>query len=102
MADLVLRVEELRKRFCDVEVLKGVSLTLSRGEVVALLGPSGSGTRKRSTGWSCRRRRCGSTDSRLIRRYRGGRCLWSRSKEDIDAEVEAVRAERRTRANVRL
>ena len=43
MADLVLRVDELRKRFGDVEVLKGVSLTLGRGEVVALLGPSGSG-----------------------------------------------------------
>src|SRR5213594_2318311 len=43
MPDLVLRVDELRKRFGDVEVLKGVSLTLERGEVVALLGPSGSG-----------------------------------------------------------
>src|ERR687883_2039216 len=43
MADLVLRVDDLRKRFGDVEVLKGVSLTLNKGEVVALLGPSGSG-----------------------------------------------------------
>src|ERR671937_820544 len=43
MPDLVLRVDDLRKRFGDVEVLKGVSLTLHRGEVVALLGPSGSG-----------------------------------------------------------
>jgi iron(III) transport system ATP-binding protein len=43
MPDPVLRVDDLRKRFGDVEVLKGVSLTLDRGEVVALLGPSGSG-----------------------------------------------------------
>jgi iron(III) transport system ATP-binding protein len=43
MPEPVLRVESLQKRFGDVEVLKGVSLTLNRGEVVALLGPSGSG-----------------------------------------------------------
>lgn len=33
----------LCKRFGDHEVLKGVSLTLGRGEVIALIGPSGSG-----------------------------------------------------------
>jgi iron(III) transport system ATP-binding protein len=38
-----LIVEALTKRFGSVEVLKGVSVELSRGEVIALLGPSGSG-----------------------------------------------------------
>lgn len=33
----------LHKRFRDNEVLKGVDLTLHRGEVVVLIGPSGSG-----------------------------------------------------------
>ncbi|ODU38973.1 MAG: polar amino acid ABC transporter ATP-binding protein [Comamonas sp. SCN 67-35] len=33
----------VRKRFGSNEVLRGVSLSVSRGEVVALIGPSGSG-----------------------------------------------------------
>jgi polar amino acid transport system ATP-binding protein len=33
----------VRKRFGDNEVLKGIDMTVGRGEVVSLLGPSGSG-----------------------------------------------------------
>ncbi|MCD6663706.1 MAG: amino acid ABC transporter ATP-binding protein [Comamonas sp.] len=33
----------VKKRFGDNEVLRGVSLSVARGEVVALIGPSGSG-----------------------------------------------------------
>ncbi len=39
----ILRVENIRKQFEGLEVLKGVSLTVNQGEVVAILGPSGSG-----------------------------------------------------------
>jgi iron(III) transport system ATP-binding protein len=38
-----LAVENLHLSYGDNPILKGVSLTLNRGEVVSLLGPSGSG-----------------------------------------------------------
>ncbi len=38
-----LTVDDLHLRYGDNLILKGVSLTLERGEVVSLLGPSGSG-----------------------------------------------------------
>jgi polar amino acid transport system ATP-binding protein len=41
--DPLLSVRNLRKRFGNLEVLKGVSLDLRAGEVVCLIGPSGSG-----------------------------------------------------------
>jgi polar amino acid transport system ATP-binding protein len=39
----MIRAEAIHKRFGVVEVLKGVSLTVGKGEVVAVIGPSGSG-----------------------------------------------------------
>jgi polar amino acid transport system ATP-binding protein len=39
----VLRIVNLKKRFGDLEVLRGVSLDVAQGEVVALIGASGSG-----------------------------------------------------------
>lgn len=36
-------VEELRKRYGDVQAVDGVSFSVDRGEVFALLGPNGSG-----------------------------------------------------------
>ncbi|HSH41229.1 MAG TPA: ATP-binding cassette domain-containing protein [Arenicellales bacterium] len=38
-----LIVENIHKRFGDLEVLKGVSLTAEKGEVVSMIGSSGSG-----------------------------------------------------------
>lgn len=43
MDDVVLRVEDLRKRFGSLEVLKGVSFEVKRGQTVVILGPSGTG-----------------------------------------------------------
>lgn len=38
-----IRAENIHKRFGSLEVLKGVSLTVNKGEVVVIMGPSGSG-----------------------------------------------------------
>ncbi len=39
----LLEVHNLHKTFGDLQVLKGVDLTIEKGEVIAILGPSGSG-----------------------------------------------------------
>ena len=39
----VVRIEGLRKSFGDNVVLRGIDLEVQRGEVVVILGPSGSG-----------------------------------------------------------
>ena len=38
-----VHVENLKKSFGKLEVLKDISIDISEGEVVVLLGPSGSG-----------------------------------------------------------
>ncbi|MBX5473512.1 MAG: amino acid ABC transporter ATP-binding protein [Thermoleophilia bacterium] len=43
MNDLVVHAVDVRKRFGKLEVLKGVSLDVRRGETVCIIGPSGSG-----------------------------------------------------------
>jgi polar amino acid transport system ATP-binding protein len=39
----MVSAEDVHKRFGRLEVLKGITLTVARGEVMCLLGPSGSG-----------------------------------------------------------
>ena len=43
MAEPILRLTCVHKRFGELEVLRGIDLELARGEVVCVLGPSGSG-----------------------------------------------------------
>ena len=39
----ILRVENIKKKFGKLEVLKGINMTVSKGEIIAIIGPSGSG-----------------------------------------------------------
>ena len=39
----MIKIENLHKSFNELEVLKGVDLEVKRGEVVAVIGPSGTG-----------------------------------------------------------
>lgn len=41
--EVLIRVENLEKSFGDHQVIKGISATISRGDVVAVIGPSGCG-----------------------------------------------------------
>lgn len=43
MSEFMVEAIEVRKRFGDLEVLRGVDLELRRGEVCCIIGPSGSG-----------------------------------------------------------
>jgi len=43
MAEAMIRLDGVCKRFGKLEVLKGVDIEIGRGEVVCVLGPSGSG-----------------------------------------------------------
>ena len=39
----MIKIENLTKKFGELEVLKGVSLTVNKGEVISIVGPSGAG-----------------------------------------------------------
>lgn len=41
--NVIIKIEGLRKRFGDNEVLKGITTSVKQGEVVAIIGPSGCG-----------------------------------------------------------
>jgi polar amino acid transport system ATP-binding protein len=43
MAESIVRAESVHKRFGRLEVLKGISMDVQKGQVFVLLGPSGSG-----------------------------------------------------------
>jgi ABC-2 type transport system ATP-binding protein len=43
MSNPVLRVENLTKRYGDVEAVRGISFEVNEGEVFGLLGPNGAG-----------------------------------------------------------
>ena len=39
----ILEIEHCRKQFDGVQVLSDISLTVNEGQVVSIIGPSGSG-----------------------------------------------------------
>lgn len=39
----MIEIKELRKKFGNLEVLKGVNLKIEKGEVISIIGPSGAG-----------------------------------------------------------
>ncbi len=39
----LLKIENLHKKFDDLHVLKGINMSVKKGEVVVIIGPSGSG-----------------------------------------------------------
>ena len=39
----MIEVRSIRKSFGSLEVLKGIDLDISKGEVVSIVGPSGAG-----------------------------------------------------------
>ncbi len=43
MTELMVKAEGVHKRFGRLEVLKGIDLSVDRGQVMCILGPSGSG-----------------------------------------------------------
>ena len=43
MTDEIIRTENLKKNFGKLEVLKGIDVSVMRGEVISIIGPSGGG-----------------------------------------------------------
>ena len=43
MSDIILQLENIKKSFGETDVLKGLNISISRGEFITLLGPSGCG-----------------------------------------------------------
>jgi len=43
MSEIILKVEDLRKRYGDNEAVKGISFEVKKGEIFGILGPNGAG-----------------------------------------------------------
>jgi polar amino acid transport system ATP-binding protein len=63
MAEAIVRIQNLKKYFGSLQVLKGVDLEVNKGEVVVILGPSGSG---KSTMLRCINRLEDPTDGHIF------------------------------------
>lgn len=63
MAETLLKIENLKKSFGKLEVLKDISTEIRRGEVVVMIGPSGGG---KSTFLRCMNLLDGPTEGRIF------------------------------------
>lgn len=43
MIKMILKIENLKKKYKDKEVLKGINFSVKKGEVISIIGPSGGG-----------------------------------------------------------
>jgi polar amino acid transport system ATP-binding protein len=92
MTETVLKAEGVHKSFGRLEVLKGISMEVNKGEVFCMLGPSGSG---KSTFLRCinhlEKINAGRiwVDGDLI----GYRQIGDKLREQRDSEIVACRAE---------
>ncbi|HSX00471.1 MAG TPA: ABC transporter ATP-binding protein [Patescibacteria group bacterium] len=43
MTDIILKVDKLRKKYGDRDVVKGISFEVKKGEIFGILGPNGAG-----------------------------------------------------------
>ena len=75
--ETVIKVEDLKKSFSKVEVLKGINIEIKKGEVVVVIGASGSG---KSTFLRCLNRLEEPTDGKI---YFGGQDITFK-KSDIN------------------
>ena len=39
----MIEIKDIHKRYNDLEVLKGISVSIDKGEVISIIGPSGTG-----------------------------------------------------------
>lgn len=77
----VLKAENIRKRFGDKEILKGISFELNKGDIKAIIGPSGGG---KSTLLHC---------LNFLTRYDAGR-IWLNGTEVNTADKRELHAYR--------
>lgn len=74
----VFEIKNARKSFGDLEVLKDISVSVEKGEVVAIIGPSGSG---KSTFLRC---------ATMLERLDGGSLIYSGKAVAEDKDGKAV------------
>ena len=79
----MLEINHLQKKFGTTEVLRDVSLSVSKGDVVAILGPSGSG---KTTLLRC---------VNFLERADAGELLFDDEKFDLNRGILRVSAKRR-------